>query len=273
MRTALPAVFAVAAALAASGCATVHQSGTLRTPLKRTPDAQRTADEAGKPPALGSRVTPARHWCGNRWSDFMDIFSFGIGVTHECAEGGWCPPAYGLYVEATSLLSLGAITYYGPVAEMDGRGAGTYTEKRMMWGIGPYREWAIQQGEESANYYKRAEESAAWRERMEDDLRGYPVVAEWISDLTEGQLGSTELEGEPAKRLVHRDTEFHRSMFGKPRGWQRWEYIGFELAVPEPFLLHHGLTLRAGIDPSEILDFLLGLVCYDFLQDDRRDRE
>ena len=225
------------------------------------------------PAMADSIITPSAHWLSNRVADFMDIFSFGIGGTFENKLAGPIPPSIGLYVEATSLLDLGYITHNGGTMEWEGRGAGIYTERRTMYGIGPYRAWKINQGSQVVNVFKDPQAGRAWAQRMETDLRSdaIPSINRWISDTDIGSwFDITEVIGDPAKKPLHRDKTFHKGFLGAPRGWQTWEYVGGEVAVCEPFLTHMGVTARAGVDLSEVADFALGFLFIDFKQDDRR---
>jgi hypothetical protein len=217
--------------------------------------------------------TPKSYWFSNRLADLMDVFAIGAGITTENRIGGPIPPSLGAYAEFTTLLNLGIITHNGATAEMEGRGAGAFTEARTLYGIGPYRAWKINQGEQCVNYYKNSVRSQAWAKRMETDLRSSALarVNRWASNTEAAMLlDITEVGGDPAKRTLHKDRLFHRALFGVPRGWQTWEYVGAEVAVCEPFLTHLGVTLRAGFDLSEVADFVLGVFCIDFKQDDRR---
>ena len=224
--------------------------------------------------ALGQSIfTPSAHWLENRLSDFMDIFSIGGGLTFENKIGGPVPPSLGAYVEATTLCSLGAITHNGGTIEMEGRGAGAFTESRTLFGIGPFRGWKIYQNEQWVNYYKSTLRSAAWARRMDGDLRSSALarVNRWLSDTDFGSwFDITEVIGDPAKKPNHKDKYFRRAFLGVPRGWQTWEYIGGEVAICEPFLTHMGITVRAGVDLSEVFDFVLGIFCIDFKHDDRQ---
>ena len=77
-------------------------------------------------------------------------------------------------------------------------------------------------------------------------------------------------DGVPAKRLhyEHYESYLIRGTGLLHRGWQYWEYAGFEAAICEPFLTHAGMMVRAGFDLSEVTDFLLGFICVDFKHDD-----
>jgi len=221
----------------------------------------------------GTILAPTANWLHNRWADFMDIFSIGVGATFESKIGGPIPPTIGAYVEATTLFSLGAITHNGGTIEWEGRGAGIYTESRTLYGLGPYRGWKINQGDNIVNFYKNEVESKVWATRMETELRSTALarVNRWLADTELGNWCSvTEISGDPAKKPIHRDKHFRTAFLGVPRGWQTWEYIGGEIALCEPFLTHFGATVRAGVDPSELMDFLLGFLFVDFRQDDRK---
>ena len=209
----------------------------------------------------GNRVTPTKHWFANRGSDFMDIFSIGGGISVENEKAGIVPPSFGLYIEATHLFNIGYIRHAGATIEMEGRGVGIYDEDREIWGFGPYRSWEIRQGGEFSyvNYFKDPQRSAGWTGRMIGDL-----------GLKDGPVDPT---AGYAKHLIHADTGPHDGYFVYPRGWHSWEYIGFEVGIPEMFITHHGITFRAGFDISEVTDFVTGIFFYDFLEDDRRDDE
>ena len=256
-----------------TGCATVPQPQMQGNAYEDEVAALLGENQQAKKKTTTSRVTPFRFWFPNRFSDLMDCIYLGAGITSESKEMGAFFPPIGIYVEAMSFLNFGWLMHHGATIEWEGRGFGAYTESRTLWGFGPYREWKIHQGEQLVNYYKNSLRSVAWQTRMENDLKSIPRAAIFLNDQVEDRWKSTELLGEPAKKVLHKDTQFHRSFFGKPRGWHAWEYIGAEVALYEPFVLHHGVTVRAGIDLSEILDFALGFIFYDFKQDDRRNNE
>jgi len=222
-----------------------------------------------------SVFTPRANWLMNRCSDFMDVFALGVGVTTENEIGGPIPPSIGLYAEATTFLNAGIITHHGVTAEIEGRGAGAYSESRTLLGLGPYRAWKINQGDEAVNFYKDPVASRDWAERMERlRFQGFSRLNAWLdAEIGSGDIGLTEVDGVPAKAVIHQDQNFHSAFLGMPRGWQAWEYIGVEAAVCEPFLTHLGVTLRAGFDPSEVFDFVLGFLCIDFKKDDLRGHE
>ena len=51
------------------------------------------------------------------------------------------------------------------------------------------------------------------------------------------------------------------------QGWQDWETISIEVAIPEPFILHSGFYARVGVDPSQVFDLFLGLFGLDLYGD------
>lgn len=246
-----------------SGCATVPSASDLRV---STDVPLCTARKAGI-------VTPGKHWFMNRVSDLMDIFCLGAGVTTVSRDSGWLPPALGVYAEATSAFQLGAITYGGATLDWEGRGLGAYTEMRTRYGIGPITAWKINQDSQFVNYYKNPKDGELWAERMKETEAARSPIADILTKSLMTRDGAYVGDPVPAKQLLHRDAKMNAVCFGRPRGWQSWGYIGGEVAVCEPFVLHHGVTVRAGVDISEIADFVFGLVGYDFLRDDRQDDE
>ena len=186
----------------------------------------------------------------NRYYDFRDTFAIGIGLTNENPVTGILPPSLGLYVEVTDFLHLGAITHNGYTAELDLRGTFVGPEYRTRAGFLGWQLLQINQDYENGSYNAFKSPDFPWSQRM----------ADW---------GSIS-KGHPAKRLNY-DYWAHQRQTGQlllHRGWQYWEYIGAEVAVSDPFLTHFGLMLRAGVDISEISDFLLGIFGYDFKRDD-----
>jgi len=200
---------------------------------------------------FGCAVAPRKYWLGNRLADLMDIFAVGVGVSKTDESRPYFPPSHGVYAEALSLVNLGWIFHEGTTAEMEGRGLGVYSELRKIRGLALYKEWQINQGQEKVNYYKDAELSAAWQDRMQ---------------------GSDGLA--PARKLIHSDAELNHAVCGgNPRGWRNWAYIGVEAAVPDPILTQRGITVRLGVNAGEVLDFVLGMFSCDFFGDDRLDSE
>ena len=199
-----------------------------------------------------SGCAPAKYFLQNRWSDFRDIGSLGIGVTSDNKYTGPIPPALGLYGEAGPL-HLGFMGFGGLACESEMRGAGVYAEKRLRVGtiVGEFCEINQEVGPViTRNYYKDPVRSDLWATRMAED--------EALSYM-------------PAKDLIHDDERFTFKLL--PRGWHTFEYTGLEVGVCDPFITHLGITLRAGLDVSEVMDFLLGWFWVDFRNDDRRDDE
>ena len=166
----------------------------------------------------------------NRVADFSDIFLFGAGVTTENPVTGMWPPTLGLYIQATEFINLGAITFHGVSAEWDGRGFYAGPEGRTRLGILSYQELQINQdyAQGCENYFKKA--NTLWSDRM--------------------NASSMRWKNKPAKELEYDFWALTRRR-GSPimhRGWHYWETFGFEVGIPEPFLTHAGITLRAGFD-------------------------
>lgn len=187
----------------------------------------------------------------NRYYDFRDTFDLGAGVSTENSVTGILPPALGLYVEATDFLHLGAISHYGYIAEVDMRGSGVYHEERARLGFGPWQALHLDQDYNGAaykNYFKTP--NTRWER--------------WMKSVNQS------LCGVPAKDLTydHWANHMQYGCFLRHRGYQYWEYMGGEAAICDPFFTHLGVYLRAGIDISEVSDFLLGWTTFDFKKDD-----
>ena len=205
--------------------------------------------------ALVACVLGGSSGCGylkNLRDDAADCFMFGAGVvvpvvpTEEGTRAiGFLPPSIGAYVEITEFCHLGALYKYSGDLEWDRRGMGVVVDQRGKVGLGPFHYVQINQQPVWVNAYKcEGNQMDGWREHM----RGLtdPVSAR------------------PAKELIF------DSDLGQPflyRGWQDWETISVEIAVPEPFILHSGFNVRAGFDPSQVLDLLLGVFTIDMYDD------
>lgn len=72
----------------------------------------------------------------------------------------------------------------------------------------------------------------------------------------------------PAKVTLHEDQDWTWEVLPLLRGWQYWETIGVQAGISDPFITHSGLYLHVGVDPSEVVDFLLGLFTIDLKGDD-----
>ena len=190
----------------------------------------------------------------NRYYDFRDTLDMGVGVSTENSTTGIVPPALGLYFEATDFLHLGAISHYGPVAEVDLRGSGVYHENRQRLGFGPWQALHLDQdySVDTKNYFKTP--NTRW--------------ANWMKSVNQSLCHT------PAKDLIY--SRWAKDMpygcFLRHRGYQYWEYMGTEAAICDPFFSHFGLYLRLGIDISEVSDFMLGWCGVDFKHDDMNPR-
>jgi len=200
--------------------------------------------------------------CGylkNLRDDALDCGTLAIGVVPPVVpttEGpkavGLLPPAIGAYVEVTEFLHLGALFKATGDLEWDRRGLGVMVDERAKLGLGPFHAVWIGQRPIAANSYKKTDnELDAWRMEM-DDMKD-PVF------------------GAPAKTLIYEFAADSPAGCTRvpyfSRGWQDWEQISVELAVPEPFILHSGFYVRAGVDPSQIFDLVLGIFCIDLYGD------
>jgi hypothetical protein len=216
----------------------------------------------------------------NRGDDLTDIFSFGVGgVTGR----GPFPPCFGLYLEATEFVHVGGMRFSGSTVGMDRRGAAVAAvAKETRIGFGPIHRWTIDESYGPADIYKSGA-MALWESRMgsEPDRRptvssvgvSGPVAAFYRpsqgfhdsrSRPSAWKKFQTGVDDIPAKRMRFHDAE----LWAFPRGWQDWGYIGFDVALSEPFLLHMGGRVRAGFDISQIADFFLGVFAIDIYHDD-----
>lgn len=195
-------------------------------------------------------------YIANRYYDMRDTFAVGVGVTGENPVTGIVPPSLGLYVEATDWLHLGAIHYNGYTAECDLRGTFVGPESETRFGLLWWQMIRKNQSYPEACYLNKfKDQDFPWTHRMES-------------------LGMRH-DGVPAKRVhyEHYQSYLIRGTGLLHRGWQYWEYAGFEAAICEPFVTHAGVMMRAGFDMSEVFDFLLGFACVDFKHDDMNSDE
>ena len=205
--------------------------------------------------ALLGSVLSAASGCGylkNLRDDFNDCFILGAGIVTPVAPTsggnqavGPLPPSIGIYAEATEFLHLGALYKASADLEWDRRGMSIVADERAKIGLGPLHYVNVTQKPIIANAYKvEGNQMDGWRQHMRS--------------LTDPVFSR------PAKELIF------ESPLPEPflqRGWQDWEVISLEVAIPEPFLLHSGLNVRAGVDPSQIFDFVLGIFCIDLYDD------
>jgi hypothetical protein len=199
----------------------------------------------------------ATQGCGylkNVRDDLMDCFMIGGGVVTPVMPGddgpiatGSIPPSFGVYLEATEFLHLGALFKASADIEMDRRATGLVADQRLKLGIGPFHYIDVKQTPIHANDYKwRGNDLDGWREnmrRLKDPIFGRP-----------GKQLIFDKRNDDGKWVLH-------------RGWQDWETFSVEIAIPEPFILHSGINFRVGIDPSQIFDLALGLFGIDLYND------
>ncbi len=207
--------------------------------------------------------------CGyarNVRDDLMDCGTLAVGVVPPVVPGddttvvGPLPPAIGAYAEMTEFFHLGALFKATGDLEWDRRGLSATVDVRRKLGIGPFHDVYIQQTPALANPYKETgNQMDGWRRHM--------------ADLEDPLFNS------PAKVLIFEPEDVSlASGYGEEqftwkalpwmsKGWQDWETFSLEVAVPEPFILHSGLYLRAGVDPSQVFDLVLSVFGVDFYQD------
>ncbi|NLW50008.1 MAG: hypothetical protein GXY85_04080 [Candidatus Brocadiaceae bacterium] len=208
--------------------------------------------------------------CGylkNLRDDALDIGMWSHGIVPPVvptADGpkavGFVPPAIGVYMQATDLFHLGALYKFTGDLEWDRRSLGVVFDKRAKFGLGPFHYVSIEQCPVCTTGHKDPESDLeGWRQHMLD-----------LKD---------PLFHSPAKVMIFEprpeyDDEYYIAGVSDPRpsrylahGWQDWGLISFEIAFPEPFLLHSGFYGRIGVDPSQILDFMLGFVGVDLYSD------
>jgi hypothetical protein len=206
--------------------------------------------------------------CGyvkNLRDDFLDCGTMAVGIVTPIApseEGpkamGFLPPAIGVYVEATSLFHLGALYKATGDLEWDRRGYGVMGDYRRKFGFGPIHDVCIWQHPYAANAYKTPDSMMEpWQEHM-DGLRD-------------------PLFKSSAKTMIFKPEKFDlygldeasewESLPWLYRGWQDWEMISVEVAIPEPFILHSGFYFRVGVDPSQFFDLFLGIFGIDLYHD------
>ncbi len=194
--------------------------------------------------------------CGyfkNVRDDFMDIGTLGAGVVvpvMKTQEGQKAfapiPHSFGVYVQCTDFFHLGYLTKHTYDIEWERRGLSVSEDIRTMGGYTFDHAIKLYQRPVLANAYKKeGNDLCGWRTHM----------ANLKAPFTDAS----------AKQLIYNEKSEELPFFYK--GWQDWETFSVEVAVPEPFILHSGIYLRAGVDPSQVFDFVLSLFCIDLYQD------
>ncbi|MFO7822239.1 MAG: hypothetical protein R6V56_09340 [Lentisphaeria bacterium] len=206
--------------------------------------------------------------CGymkNVRDDALDIGTVAVGVVTPVAPGeeenqgiGFIPPSLGLYLQATDFLQAGWINKATGDAEWDRRSLGLIGDVRKKIGLLFAHDIYIKQYPYVVNGYKDPDsEMDYWREHMDKLTPFYAdISAKTLIYEPKDAEGVTMANFTKRKSLPY----FHN-------GWQNWETFSVELALPEPFILHSGFYARVGVDPSEVFDFALGLLCLDLYDD------
>jgi len=217
--------------------------------------------------------TIRRGYLRNVRDDLMDCGSIAVGVVPPLVRGkqssrviGIASPAAGVYAQVTDFGHLGVLYKATGDLEWDRRGAGVMIDIRKKLGLGPFNRVYITQRPIKANAYKvPGSELDPWRRHM-DAMRDPLFFCAAKTMIFEPQ--------ETTYYMVLRDSvtwhEWIRTVEALPRlpfGWQDWEFLSLEVAIPEPFFTHSGFYLRVGVDPSQVFDLLLSTFGYDFYDD------
>jgi hypothetical protein len=235
--------------------------------------------------------------CGyvkNVRDDVLDLGTMAVGgvtpvaPTKEGPEAvGIIPPTFGVYLEATEFMHLGYLFKATGDLEWDRRGYGFTVDVRHKYGIGPFHHVAIRQYPVCVNEYKRLNNGLdGWREHMDDlsdPLWGRPGKVlvfgrtVGVEDEEADTIDSQQRTYEDYVAMMENDRAPDQDEGGLlpnvptlpwlHRGWQDWEMISLEVAVPAPFCLHSGFYARVGVDPSQVFDLALGLVAIDLYSD------
>lgn len=206
--------------------------------------------------------------CGylkNVRDDALDIGTASVGVVTPVAPGeegtfgiGPIPPAFGLYAQATDFIQLGAIAKATGDLEWDRRGFGLTGDVRKKVGLLFLHDIYIKQYPFAVNAYKKpGSKLQGWRNHMDS-----------LSVFSSNTSAKTLIyEPKASDEVTLANWTERPSLPYFHNGWQNWEIFSLEAAIPEPFLLHSGLYVRLGVDPSEVFDFALGLICLDLYSD------
>ena len=194
--------------------------------------------------------------CGyvkNVCDDFADMVIIGGGITppvvptgEKSVVAGILPPSLGVYAQATDFLHLGALVKASGDLVWDRRGCGLVADRRLKFGLGPF-------------HYVRVHEEPLWTNGYKREGNQLDGWREHIRSMKDPLFKAS------GKELTFRGKEGRQPYLH--RGWQDWEVISLEVAIPEPFILHSGFNLRAGVSPCQAFDFVLSLFCLDLYND------
>ncbi len=214
--------------------------------------------------------------CGyfkNVRDDLMDCGSIAVGGVPPLVKSGAerkvvgiVSPCAGVYVQATDFCHLGGLYKITGDVEWDRRGAGVMIDRRKKLGLGPFSRLFITQEPIRANDYKIPHASMEpWRRHMaamRDPLFNRPAK----ELIFEPEL-TTFYTAKPEWQMTC------EALPQLPFGWQDWEMLSVEVGIPEPFILHSGIYLRLGFDPSQVFDLLLTTFGYDLYDDAAYNRD
>lgn len=209
--------------------------------------------------------------CGhlkNVRDDLLDTHTVAVGYVppvvpdeQEPQAVGFLPPALGAYLQLTEFMHVGALFKVTGDLEWDRRGLGVTIDKRRKLGLGPIHDVLIEQTPIWVNAYKDPDSNLeGWRRHMEnlkDPVFGAPakvLIFEPESTTWGGRGGQGY-------------SWTWKSLPWLYKGWQDWEMLSLEVAIPEPFILHSGFYFRLGCDPSQFVDLLLSTVGWDLYSD------
>lgn len=187
----------------------------------------------------------ATNYWNHRYYDFRDMFDAEAGFSFSNPKDDILyPPSIGLLLETPNVfwpskpLKFGYLVFNnthtnGYSAGLELRGSWAGKEHREIYGFGPWYGYDIRQFGKMGPYKQQVNTGSG-------------------IDLYYGDDDADEFR---MQAPMYRNSNY-------------WEYLGTEMAISEPFLLHLGLKLRLGIDVCQIADFVLGWTTLDIYDDD-----